>query len=97
MHTEYYYYFALFLLSIVIITKLMEVKKESFTDTDDLANGVLEFMKNEKVEFAEYIQFLRNNKVTNLNLISADLFYEFKTMQKLRLLTKGTIKKVINA
>jgi hypothetical protein len=104
MQREYYYYIGIFILSIVIMYKLSEFintvkydKKEGFTNDNQLIDGVLKVMDTKDIQFAEYINFIRDNKVTNLKLINNDVFYEFKALHKLNLLTRGHISGIINA
>jgi hypothetical protein len=48
----------------------------------ELASKVVDYMNSTDNDFVNYINYLTSIGNTNLNIISIDVFYEFKTLKK---------------
>jgi len=48
----------------------------------ELASKVVDYMNSTDNDFVSYINYLTSIGNTNLNIISIDVFYEFKTLKK---------------
>lgn len=71
------------------------VSTEKFTNEDtQLVSDIYNYIKSEnEVNYANYLQFLVDKKNVYKNLNNHDVYFTFRTLNKLRMLNLDTIKK----
>jgi hypothetical protein len=88
------------IISLVILTSTLfytlcvveKSDKELFTpEVNPLTDIIFDHMTLHDTDYPAYIKMLVTNQNTNLNIIQSEVYYEFKTLHNLDLLTKDLI------
>jgi len=60
-------------------------------DKNDKINQILNYLQTTDNNFEDYVNFLLSIKNTNLNIINGEVFNTFKTLKKIKALSKQSI------
>ena len=77
-------FLSVYFLFLIINSNNDNIEKIGNVSNEDveLASKVVDYMNSTDNDFVNYINYLTSIGNTNLNIISIDVFYEFKTLKK---------------